>query len=134
MEENTYTGSSPLDRRYHYYQLGRRYEQAGNLPEAIKAYTTYATHLEEADQHIPEQWLSKLYDQLGDTHSALQCLERHVTGCTPPRAAQIHRDLAERYQALGVTQKAIAHYEQAIANNPSIGVKKELEKLKSGEI
>jgi tetratricopeptide (TPR) repeat protein len=120
-----------LKQRQESYWLGRKHEKENDLPQAIEAYKTYSTHLAEEDQHIPHQWISKLYDQLGERKESLFHLEEFAKGCTPPRAAEVYKELGEKYLKTQSIEKAVSSFENAIANNPNIGVKKKLEELRN---
>ena len=120
-----------IKKRQEFYWLGRKYEDENDLPKAIEAYKTYSTHLAEEDKHIPHQWVSKFYDQLGETEKSLFHLEEFAKGCTPPRAAEVYKELGEKYLAIHSIEKAVSNFENAIANNPNIGVKKKLDELKN---
>lgn len=124
-EQNT------LNKRQEFYWLGRKHQEENNLPQAIEAYKTYSTHLAEEDQHIPHQWISKFYDQLGETEKSLFHLEEFAKGCTPPRAAEVYKELGEKHLKIDSIEKAVSNFENAIANNPNIGVKKKLEELRN---
>jgi len=125
------TEQSIIKKRHHYYFLGRKFEKENNLPKAIETYKTYSTHLADADKHIPHQWISKFYDKLGETKKALLHLEEFAKGCTKPRAADVYKEIAERYVEINDTQKAILNFERAMEKNPVIGVKKKLDELKN---
>lgn len=120
-----------IKKRQEYYWLGRKYEEENDLPQAIQAYLTYSSHLAEVDQHIPHQWISKFYEQLGDIEKSLFHLEEFAKGCTKERAAKVYKEIGEKYLAINSTEKAISNFEQAVRNNPSIGVKKKLDELKN---
>lgn len=120
-----------IKKRQEFYWLGRKYEDENDLPKAIEAYKTYSTHLAEEDKHIPHQWVSKFYDQLGETEKSLFHLEEFAKGCTPPRAAEVYKELGEKYLTIHSIEKAVSNFENAIANNPNIGVKKKLNELKN---
>ena len=122
---------SVVQRRQHFYWLGRNYQENGNLEEAINAYKAYSTHLATADKHIPFLWISKMYKQLDDTENGLAYLESYAKGCTPPKAAEIYKEIGEEYLQHQNIEKAVLNFEEAIKNNPSIGVKKQLDELKN---
>lgn len=124
-------GQNALKKRQEFYWLGRKFEEENDLQQAIEAYKTYSTHLAEEDKHIPHQWISKLYDQLGETGKSLFHLEEFAKGCTPPKAAEVYKELGEKYLQTESIQKAISNFENAIANNPNIGVKKKLDELRN---
>jgi hypothetical protein len=86
-----------IRKRQEYYWLGRKYADENDLPKAIEAYKTYSTHLSEEDKHIPHQWISKFYDQLGETEKSLSHLEEFAKGCTPPRAAEVYKVFIPEY-------------------------------------
>jgi hypothetical protein len=86
--------------RQDFYFLGRDNELAGNARKAIEAYKQYALQLKEEDQHIPYQWISGLYSQLGEEEEALSSLERFAEGCKPARAEKVYREIGERYKRL----------------------------------
>jgi tetratricopeptide (TPR) repeat protein len=123
------TEHSIIKKRQHYYWLGMKWENENDLPKAIEAYKTYSTHLAEQDKHIPHQWISKFYEQLGDTEKSLLHLEKFAEGCTPPKAAEVYKSLGERYLTIHSIEKAVWNFENAIENNPNIGVKKKLDEL-----
>lgn len=125
------SAQSIIQLRQHYYWLGRRYHEEGKIPEAIEAYKEYSTHLDEKDQHMPHLWISNYYKELGDVQKTLKHLEIYAAGCTPPRAAEIYKDLGEKYLVLDAIEKAIQCYELAIKNNSNIGIRKKLTELKS---
>lgn len=118
-----------IKKRQEFYWLGRKYEDENDLPKAIEAYKTYSTHLAKEDKHIPHQWVSKFYDQLGETEKSLFHLEEFAKGCTPPRAAEVYKELGEKYLAIHSIEKAVSNFENALANNPHVGVKKKLDEL-----
>lgn len=120
-----------IKKRQESYWLGRKYEDENDLPKAIEAYKTYSTHLAEEDKHIPHQWMSKFYDQLGETEKSLFHLEEFAKGCAPPRAAEVYKELGEKYLTIYSIEKAVSNFENAIANNPNIGIKKKLDELKN---
>ena len=120
-----------IRKRQEYYWLGRKYADENDLPKAIEAYKTYSTHLSEEDKHIPHQWISKFYDQLGETEKSLSHLEEFAKGCTPPRAAEVYKELGEKYLTVQAVERSVYSFEKAIANNPNIGVKKKLDELKN---
>jgi tetratricopeptide (TPR) repeat protein len=120
-----------IKKRQEYYWLGRKYEEENDLPQAILAYLTYSSHLAEVDQHIPHQWISRFYKKLGDIDKSLFHLEEFAKGCTKERAAKVYKKIGEKYLAINSTEKAISNFEQAVRNNPSIGVKKKLVELKN---
>lgn len=124
-EQNT------VKKRQEYYWLGKKYEDENDLPKAIEVYKTYSTHLAEEDKHIPHQWVSKFYDQLGEPEKSLFHLEEFAKGCTQSRAAEVYKELGEKYLTIHSIQKAVSSFENAIANNPNIGVKKKLDELKN---
>lgn len=116
-----------------YYWEGRAYEESHNYKEAIAAYITYSSYLSESDQHIPHQWISKLYSKLNQVERALEHLEIFADGCSPPRAAEVYKEIGSQYLEINRSEQAIKAYENAIQNNPNIGVKKQLESLKNNQ-
>lgn len=117
--------------RQKYYWEGRNLQEQGQLLEAIEAFKIYASYLPEEDQHIPQQWISELYDHVGENEQALIHLEAFARGCSPPRAAEVYKAIGEKYLSIHSVEKAISSFEKAIENNPNIGIKKKLEELKS---
>lgn len=122
---------SEIQKRQHFYWLGRKHKKNGDLEEAIDDYLTYSTHLELKDEHIPHQWVSGFYSQLGDVENSLLHLEVFAKGCSPPKAAVVFKEIGEKYLELNIIEKAVSNFENAIKNNPSIGVKKKLDELKN---
>ena len=125
------TIQNPIKKRQELYWLGRKYQDEGNYPEAIEAYQAYSAQLEEEDKHIPHQWISSFYEKLGEKEKALVHLEGFAKGCTPPKAAEVYKEIGEKYLALNNIEKAVINFEKAIAKDPKIGVKKKLEELKN---
>lgn len=125
------TNQSVIQKRQHFYWLGRKWEEENDILKAIEAYKEYSIHLADEDKHIPHQWISKFYDQLGNPEKSLIHLEEFAKGCTPPRAAEVYKEIGEKYLGLNSIEKAIINFENAIGNNPNIGVKKKLDELKS---
>jgi uncharacterized protein YfaS (alpha-2-macroglobulin family) len=99
--------------RQDFYFIGRDYELAGNAREAIEAYKQYALQLKEEDQHIPYQWVSGLYSQLGEEKEALSSLERFAEGCKPARAEKVYREIGERYKKMNDHNNAEAALQKA---------------------
>ncbi|MEL7119227.1 MAG: hypothetical protein AAFO07_07300 [Bacteroidota bacterium] len=122
---------SAIQKRQDYFWLGRKYEEDNDLPAAIEAYKTYSTHLADTDQHIPNLWISKFYDQLEEPEQALFHLEAYAKGCSNIIAAKVYKDLAERYLLIDHVDQAILHFENALAKDDKVGVKKKLKKLKT---
>ena len=120
-----------IKKRQEFYWLGRKFEDENDLSKAIEAYKTYSTYLAEEDKHIPHQWVSKFYSQLGETEKSLFHLEEFAKGCTPPRAAEVYKEIGEKYLTIHSIKKAVSNFENAIINNPNIGVKKKLNELKN---
>lgn len=121
-----------LQKRQYYYWLGRKWKDENNIPKAIEAYEEYSNHLAEDDKHIPHQWISKLYAQLGNYEKSLIHLERFAKGLSPLNAADVYKEIGEKYLILNIVDKAVLNFENAIKNNPNIGIKKKLDELKSG--
>jgi len=122
-----------IKKRQKFYWLGRNLDDNGDTTGAIKAFETYATYLLKEDEYIPHQWISKLYDKLGEKEKSLSHMERFAGGCPPPRAAIVYKEIGERYLTLGNTEKAISNFESAYEITPKIGVKSKIEKLKSSK-
>lgn len=125
------TNQTAIQKRQHFYWLGRKWEDENDIPKAIEAYKEYSTHLAEEDKHIPHQWISKFYDQLGSSEKSLFHLEEFAKGCTPPKAAEVFKEIGEKYLELNSIEKAVSSFESAIENNPNIGIKKKLDELKN---
>lgn len=125
------TNQSAIQMRQHFYWLGRKLEQENNIPKAIEAYKEYSTYLADEDKHIPHQWISKFYDQLGNQEESLIHLEKFAKGCTPQKAAEVYKEIGEKYLELNSIENAVTNFENAIKNNPNIGVKKKLDELKN---
>jgi tetratricopeptide (TPR) repeat protein len=117
--------------RQHYYQLGRKYEDESNLPKAIEAYKEYSNHLAYKDKHIPHQWISKFYYQIGNIEESLFHLEVFAKGCTPPKAAELYKEIGAKYIEINEIDKARTCLDFAIEKDPNIGVKKLLDDLKN---
>lgn len=115
--------------RQKYFFEGREYEQANDYKRAITSYIQYSEHLKKEDQHIPHQWISKLFADLGKEEESLHHQEVYAKGCSPPKASECYKHLGERYEKLDDTIKALQAYKKAIELNPSIGVKKKIEDL-----
>lgn len=121
-----------LQKIQHFYWLGRKYEEEDNIEKAIESYMEYSTHLADKDKHIPHQWISGFYEKLGESEKSLNHLEEFVKGCTPKKAAEIYKQIGEKYLELNMIEKAISSFENAIENNSNIGVKTTLDDLKNG--
>ncbi len=122
---------SQIRKRQHFYWLGRKHKENGDIEEAIDAYLTYSTYLDPNDEHIPHQWVSDFYSQLGDIENSLFHLEVFAKGCSPPKAAEVYKEIGEKNLELNSIEKAVLNFENAIENNPNIGVKKKLDELKN---
>jgi len=122
---------SEIQKRQEFYWLGRKYQEQGNYTEAIEAYKTYSTHLADEDKHIPHQWISDFYEKLGKKEKSLFHLGKYAQGCTPPRAAEVFKEIGEHYLLINSIEKAVTNFENAIKNNPKIGIKKKLDNLKN---
>lgn len=120
--------------RQKYYWQAKKYEEEGNLLEAIEAYKVYLTHLADEDKHIPHQWISDFYKRLGEKEKSLIHLEKFAQGCTPPKAAEVFKEIGEKYFEINAIEKAVINFEKAIYYNTNIGVKKKLEELKNSLI
>jgi tetratricopeptide (TPR) repeat protein len=125
------TNQTVIQKRQHFYWLGRKREDENDIPKAIEAYKEYSTHLAEGDKHIPHQWISKFYDKLENPEKSLIHLEEFAKGCTPPKAAEVFKEIGEKYLELNSIEKAVINFENAIENNPNIGIKKKLDELKN---
>lgn len=53
-------------------------------------------------------------------------------GVSENTQAHIHRNIGKIYHKRGANSEAIKHFETAMSLNPKVGVKKLLEKLKTG--
>lgn len=120
-----------IRKRQNHYFKGRDNEFNGKLEKAIEEYQLYSESLDSADKHIPYQWISKLYSRLGNTNDSLKYLEMYGDGCSPPKAAEVFKELGELYEKNESIQKALNAYEKAIEFNPNIGAKKKIESLKN---
>lgn len=124
------TNQTAIQKRQHFYWLGQKLEDENDIPKAIEAYKEYSTHLAEGDKHIPHQWISKFYDQLGNIEKSLFHLEKFAKGCTPQKAAEVFKEIGEKYLELNSIEEAVLSFESAIENNPNVGIKKKLDELK----
>lgn len=124
------TEYSVINIRQHFYWLGKKFEDENNIEKAIESYKEYSMHLADEDKHIPHQWISKLYDQAGNQEKSLLHLETFAKGCTPPRAAEVYKEIGEKYLVLKAVEKAIESFEKALDRNSQIPVKKKLKELK----
>lgn len=122
--------TSKIRQRQNHYFKARDNEFNGKLEEAIEEYQLYSESLDSADKHIPYQWISKLYSRLGNKNDSLKYLEMYGDGCSPPKAAEVFKELGELYEKNELIQKALSSYQKAIDFNPNIGVKKKIESLK----
>lgn len=118
-------------KRQHYYWIGKNCEKVNNVQGAIEAYIEYAKHLDEADKHVPQKWISNLYSSIGRKRESLNHLKKFAIGCSPPKAAEVYKELGEKYIEQNNIVKAISSFELALKNNPNIGLKSKLEELKS---
>lgn len=119
-----------IKKRQEFYFLGQQHEENKDLQKAIDAYKTYSSFLSDADKHIPYQWISKIYDQLGEAKQSLLALEKFANGCTPPKAAEVYKELGDSYLRLGDFENTFNCYTKAMEKNPKIGLKKKLDELK----
>jgi len=125
------TNQEEIQKRQHFYRLGQQREKENDIPSAIEAYKEYSTYLANGDKHIPHQWISKFYNKLGNPEKSLIHLEEFARGCTPPKAAEVFKEIGEKYLELKSIEKAVLNFENAIKNNPNIGIKKKLDELKN---
>lgn len=125
------TNQQDIGKRQHYYWLARKHADEKDIVTAIVAYTEYSMHLADEDKHIPHQWIAEFCEQLGDLEKSLYHLEEFAQGCTPPKAAEVFKEIGEKYLVLNNREKAVLNFEKAIINNPNIGVKKKLDEIKN---
>ena len=121
-----------IKKRQEFYWLGRKFADENNLLKAIEAYKTYSTYLSDEDKHIPQQWIFKFYEDLGEVEKSLYHLEEFAKGCTPPKAAEVFKEVGEKFLKINLIERAKINFENAIEKNPNIGVKKKLKELKNG--
>ena len=119
-----------LKMRQQYYFEGRACEAAGNLEGAITVYEQYSNWLKAEDRHIPHQWISELYERLSMQEASLKHLSLYAEGCTPPRAAEVFKDIGAAYERLNQFDKALEAYESAVRKNPKMGIRKRMDELK----
>jgi hypothetical protein len=100
-EQNT------IQKRQHFYWLGRKWEEKNDIPKAIEAYKEYASHLAESDKHIPHQWIAKFYDQLEMPIESVTHLEQFAIGCSSQRAAEVYKEIGEKCLELNLVKRAI---------------------------
>lgn len=120
-----------LKMRQQYYFEGRAFEAAGDLEAAINAYEQYSNWLKEEDRHIPHQWISELYERLSMHEVSLKHLSLYAEGCTPPRAADVFKEIGAAYERLNQFDNAMEAYESAIRKNPKMGIFKRMDEIKS---
>lgn len=120
-----------LEKRKHFFWLGQKYEGENNISKAIQAYQEYSKHLAQQDKHIPHYWISILYEKIGQINNALTHLELFAKGCTSQKAAEVYKEIGEKYLKLNSIEKAKENFQQAVKNNPNIGVRKKLDDLKN---
>ncbi|HZV68878.1 MAG TPA: hypothetical protein VFG10_05010 [Saprospiraceae bacterium] len=120
----TYNLNDPrTGKRQEYFDLGRTHENKLDFISAIDAYKLYLTFLNESDQHIPQQWISILYEKLGNKADSLIHLALFADGCSKPFGAEIFREIGEEYEKIDFFNDALHSYNKSIALNPKIGLK-----------
>lgn len=122
---------SEIQKRQEFYWRGKKFQEEGNYTEAIESYKIYSNHLSNVDKHIPHQWISGFYEILNEKEKSLFHLEKYAQGCTPLTAAEVYKEIGEKYLELNVIHKAVTNFELAIKNNANIGVKTKLKELKN---
>jgi len=122
------TQKSTKKRQFYYFQ-GSEYEKENQLENAIKSYLDYSGVLSEADQHIPHQWISRLYEKLGDKEKSLVHLEVFANGSTDARKSDVYKEIGEKYELLERYEKALECFQKATAINNQIGLKTKISKL-----
>ncbi len=118
-----------IKKRQFYYFQGREYEKRNQPEKAIKSYLDYSGALSSEDQHIPHQWISKLYEKLGDKESSFIHLELFANGSTDARKSEIYKEIGEKYELLERYEKALEYFQKATAINNQIGLKTKISKL-----
>lgn len=125
------TKQSVINKRQFHYWKGIRFEKENNFYGAIESYLEYSEHLDSKDRHIPHLWISKLYSEIGKLNLSLIHLEKYAEGCNDLIAAEVYKEIGERYLDINAIEKTISCYEKAIILDPKIGLKKKLEYLKN---
>ncbi|MCB0705665.1 MAG: hypothetical protein KDC34_10165 [Saprospiraceae bacterium] len=119
-----------VQNRQHYYFEGRKLVKNGKKEEAIEAYKNYSSHMLLKDMHIPFQWISQLYEELGEIENSLYYLRLFARGCSPQKSADLHKHVGEWYLKNDYKLFAKDCFEDAMLLNPNIGLKKKIEDLK----
>lgn len=121
-----------IKKRQFYYFQGSEYERGNQLEKAIKSYLDYSGVLSKEDQHIPHQWISKLYEKLGDKENSLIHLELFADGSTDARKSEIYKEIGEKYELMERYEKALEFFQKATSINNQIGLKTKISKLQKG--
>jgi tetratricopeptide (TPR) repeat protein len=123
-----YNKSLSKNRQSYYFQ-GRAFEKENQLEKAINSYLDYSTTLSIEDQHIPHQWISKLYERLGNKEKSLIHLELYSRGEKDAKKSEIYKEIGEEYESMGNHEKALDFYLKATNKNNQIGLKTRISKL-----
>ena len=115
--------------RQHYYFLGRKAAQVNDYQSAIDAYSQYSEWLEKEDQHIPHQWIAKFYTKLNNDNLALSHLNRFAKGCKGKQAADVFKEIGQKYEEMKQPEEALTAYKNAVKVYPQIGLKSKIEQL-----
>lgn len=129
---NEFEIQKSIKKRQFYYFQGSEYEKENQLEKAIKSYLDYSGVLSEEDQHIPHQWISKLYERLGDKENSLIHLELFADGSTDARKSEVYKEIGEKYELMERYEKALEFFQKATSINNQIGLKTKISKLQKG--
>jgi len=113
----------------HFYWLGQDLKERADYSGAIEAFKSYSQYLKNTDKHIPHQWISGLYEKLGNEEASLFHLEKFVAGCSPPFAIKIYKEMADRYLKLEQPDMALVNLQKAYDINPNCGVSNKIDAL-----
>lgn len=131
---DTLQSQQQIKNRQHFYFLGRKEEEANNPEAAIDAYKQYSGYLQPEDQHIPHQWIGKLYAHLEDPEKEALHLMKFAEGCSDQKAAEEFKKAGQCYEEkVGDVKKALECYQKAVERSSSIGLKKKIQQLEEGQ-
>ena len=123
-----------IKNRQHFYFLGRKEEETGNVEAAIDAYRQYSGYLQPEDQHIPHQWIARLYAHLGDFENEASHRVQFAEGCSDQKAAEEYKKAGQCYEEkVGDMDKALECYQRAVERSSSIGLKKKIQQLQEAQ-